>query len=154
MDVEAAVPSASTTLGSPSPPSTAAAAAKRMPPLQYVKRRPAAAPCFECGTGAPRDELHKCRGCKELICSSCALRCGGCDRVFCTLHCAGWTVEIPTIEQQRRDDVPAEVLALHSGDGSIGCKRCARRQRKELKEQRCFETPQASPRAQAYDTPE
>lgn len=156
MEVDTA-PSASAEPSSHSPPSTSATAAKRspaMPPLQYAKRARPAAPCFECGTEAPRDELHKCRGCKEHICSSCSLRCGGCDRIFCTLHCAGWTVEIPTIEQQRRHDVPAEVLALHRGDGSIGCKRCARRQRKELKEQRSFETPHASPRAQAYETPE
>ena len=158
MEVDATAPPAfaERSPSSPSPPSTSAAAAKRfpamMPPLQYAKRTRPAAPCFECGTEAPRDELHKCRGCKELICRSCSLRCGGCERVFCTLHCAGWTVEIPTLEQQRVNDVPAEVLALHS-DGAIGCKRCARRHRKELREQRCFETPQASPRAQAYDTP-
>lgn len=107
--------------------------------------------CSECGAQTARE---RCRGCKESLCSACSLRCGGCGRTFCTLHCAGHEVEIPTIEEQRLQLIPAAVQALDStaGRSDIRCKRCVRRQRREER----FQTPgKGSPVPQSgFETPE
>ena len=122
------------------------------PPL-IVAKRAKMKRCNECG--AQVDQALKCRGCKELLCSGCALQCRRCERHFCTLHCAGWTIEIPTIEQQKQQEVPETVKALHSSAGALDCKRCLRRLRREETTEKAYETPDASPRRQQapYETP-
>ena len=130
------------------------ARAKRSgPPRFKLLKRPQAraCKCNECGSQIERSQACKCKGCKTLLCSSCALQCRSCQRHFCTLTCAGWEIEMPTIEQQKQQDVPEPVTALHSSGGSLGCKRCARRLRREGP----CETPEFSPkrRRTVYDTP-
>ena len=108
--------------------------------------------CNECGLEIERSQRNKCKQCKELLCLSCALQCRSCSRHFCTLTCAGWEIEMPSIEQQKQQDLPAPVMALHSSGGALDCKRCARRQRREG---RPCETPDGTPkrRRTVYDTP-
>ena len=108
--------------------------------------------CNECGLEIERSQRNKCKQCKELLCLSCALQCRSCSRHFCTLTCAGWEIEMPSIEQQKQQDLPAPVMALHSSGGALDCKRCARRQRREG---RACETPDGTPkrRRTVYHTP-
>ena len=126
--------------------------ARSGPPRFQLKRSAKVYKCNECGSQIERSQGSKCKGCKELLCLSCALQCRSCSRHFCTLTCAGWEIEIPSIEQQRMQEVPEPVTALHSSGGSLGCKRCARRQRREAHP---CETPDGSPkrRRRVYDTP-
>ena len=108
--------------------------------------------CNECGLEIERSQRNKCKQCKELLCLSCALQCRRCSRHFCTLTCAGWEIEMPSIEQQKQQDLPAPVTALHSSGGALDCKRCARRQRREGHP---CETPDGTPkrRRTVYHTP-
>ena len=120
--------------------------------LRKCAKQAKAYKCNECGLEIERSQRNKCKKCKELLCLSCALQCRSCSRHFCTLTCAGWEIEMPSVEQQKQQDVPAPVTALHSSGGALGCKRCARRQRREGHP---CETPEGTPRRRrtVYDTP-
>ena len=87
--------------------------------------------CGECG--ATSDRASKCRGCKELVCQTCALLCDDCGRSYCTLFCGGFLIDMPTIEQQRNKEVPGPVQALNCSR-NITCKRCVKRQQREGRE--------------------
>ena len=120
--------------------------------LRKLAKQAKAYKCNECGLEMERSQRKRCKKCNELLCLSCALQCRSCGRHFCTLTCAGWEIEMPSIEQQKQQDVPAPVTALHSSAGALGCKRCVRRQRREGLP---CETPDGTPkrRRTVYHTP-
>ena len=120
--------------------------------LRKLAKQAKAYKCNECGLEMERSQRKRCKKCNELLCLSCALQCRSCGRHFCTLTCAGWEIEMPSIEQQKQQEVPAPVTALHSSGGALGCKRCARRQRREG---HSCETPDGTPkrRRTVYHTP-
>ena len=124
--------------------------------LRKCAKQAKAYTCNECGLEIERSQRNKCKKCKELLCLSCALTCAGCSRHFCTLTCAGWEIEMPSIEQQKQQEVPAPVTALHSSGGALDCKRCARRRQQEGSFIHPYETPGGAlkrRRTRVYDTP-